>query len=221
MAPQLKTTKQKKEKEVTIPLYSWDGKTVDTLTFPQSLIATEVSPVTFAQYIRVYLANQRQGTASQKTRAEVQASTRKIYRQKGTGNARHGSVKAPIFVGGGATFAIKPRDFSLKLNKKQKKAALKYALKEQLKQEALVAFEPSITKPSTKEANNLIKTIGAKKALVVLPKMENNAVVQSFRNLKNVELIQADSLNAYVVARYQKILFAKDALPVIEERFNV
>src|SRR3989338_9847754 len=101
---------------------------------PKEIFAVEASPRLLAQYVRVYLANRRQGTASAKTRAEVKGSTRKIYKQKGTGKARHGDIKAPIFIGGGVVGGPIPRDFSLKFNKKQKRKVLFYALTLKLKQ---------------------------------------------------------------------------------------
>src|SRR3990172_10626024 len=127
--PKIKKTKKEVRKKnvkagLTLPVYGVDGKEKTPADLQKEIFSVEVNPRLLAQYVRVYLANQRQGNASTKTRGEVTGSTRKIYRQKGTGNARHGSIKAPIFVGGGITFGPKPRDYSLKMNKKQKTLAL-------------------------------------------------------------------------------------------------
>ena len=109
---------------LNIDVFDIKGKNVGSISLPESIFKAKVNPQVVAQAVRVYLANQRQGTSSTKTRGEVQGSTRKIYRQKGTGRARHGSIRAPIFVHGGVAFGPKPRDFSLKIPSKIKQQAL-------------------------------------------------------------------------------------------------
>src|SRR3989339_216040 len=120
MAKEEKKPSVKKNITLSVRVFSIDGKEKKTIELNKNIFDVKVSPSLLAQAVRVYLANQRAGTASSKTRSEVVGSTRKIYRQKGTGKARHGSLKAPIFVGGGVVGGPKPRDFSLKINKKQK-----------------------------------------------------------------------------------------------------
>ena len=122
------TTPKKKKVNLTIPVYDLDGKEKSTLEVAKEIFGIESNPKLIAQYVRVYHANQRQGTSSTKTRGEVRGSTRKIYRQKGTGKARHGDIKAPIFVGGGVVGGPQPGKHSLKLNKKQIKKSLFTAL---------------------------------------------------------------------------------------------
>src|SRR3989344_6756187 len=123
-----KNNPKKSGEGLTIPVYNLEGKEVKTLDVPKEIFSVKPNPKLLAQYVRVYLTNNRQGTASTKTRGEVRGSTRKIYRQKGTGRARHGAITAPIFVGGGVVFGPKPRDYSRKLPQKMKKAALFSAL---------------------------------------------------------------------------------------------
>ena len=120
---QKKKVKKTVKAGLTIPVYGLDGKEKGAAELPKEIFTVEASPKLLAQYVRVYLVNRRQGTASTKTRGEVSGSTRKIYKQKGTGKARHGDIKAPIFTGGGVVGGPKPQDYSLKLNKKQTKKA--------------------------------------------------------------------------------------------------
>jgi large subunit ribosomal protein L4 len=206
--------KQKKETGISILKYFIDGKKED-LSLDKKIFNIKINPKNLALYVRVYLANQRQGTASTKTRSEVSGSTRKIYRQKGTGRARHGDIKAPIFVGGGVVFGPKPRDYSLKLNKKQKKKALLEALVYQFKQGNLLIFDNEFLqiKPKTKnlssflEKNNLAK----EKKLIVLPKMEKNNLILAGRNIPNLNFTSLESLNAYNLLVSQKVIFLEDA----------
>src|SRR3989338_4919632 len=132
-----KTETKKSSAGLTIPVYDLNGKEKGTVELAKEIFAVEASPKLLAQYVRVYLANRRQGTASTKTRGEITGSTRKIYKQKGTGRDRHGDIKAPIFVGGGTVGGPKPRDYSLKFNKKQTKKALFYSLSLKFKEQGI------------------------------------------------------------------------------------
>src|SRR5882724_11511103 len=158
-----KTTEEKVKKEATdvvsksdkktlaLDVYGLDGKVAEKVTVPAAIFGEKVNKTLLAQAVRVYLANKRQGNASTKTRGEVDGSTRKIYRQKGTGKARHGSVRAPIFVHGGVVFGPKPRDFSLSLPKKMKRKALFSALSAKLQgKELIVVSSLETITPKTK-----------------------------------------------------------------------
>ena len=136
--PEVKKVAVKKTSGLTVPVYDIKGKEKGTLILPKEAFAVSVKPQLLAQAVRVYQFNRRQGTASTKTRGEVTGSTRKIYRQKGTGRARHGDIKAPIFVGGGIVGGPKPKDYSLGINKKQKTKAFFGALTLKLKEKNIL-----------------------------------------------------------------------------------
>jgi len=218
-----KTAKKKEKNELkTIKFYP-DGKKEEVI-LEKNLFNVSVNPKILALYIRVYLANQRQGTASTKTRSEVSGSTRKIYRQKGTGRARHGDIKAPIFVGGGVVFGPKPRDYSLKINKKQKKQAFLGALTYQFKNNCVLVFDDSFLtiKPKTKELfdffikNNLV----SEKKLIVLPKMEKNNLFLAGRNITNLEFTSLESLNTYQILNTKKLIFLEEALRSLVKKYG-
>ncbi|MCL4397824.1 50S ribosomal protein L4 [Patescibacteria group bacterium] len=151
-----------------------------------------------AQAVRVYLANQRQGTQNAKTRAEVNRTRKKLYKQKGTGGARHGDRKAPIFVGGGVSFAPKPRDYSLKLSKQMKQKALEEALK--LKK----AEKITLTKVDGK-TKTLAKLLDTKKSTLLVTKEYNPKVWLAGRNIANLTIMPKNQLNVYEVMKAEKI----------------
>ncbi len=180
-----------------------------------------VEPNDHAIYLDVkqYLANQRQGTAKSKQRNEVSGSTKKIHRQKGTGGARHGSRKAPIFVGGGRIFGPQPRDYSFKLNKKVKRLARISALSYKAKDNEVTVIENfSMEKPATKEFNSVLKSlaIDGKKALIVIPEINKNLILSS-RNLPKAKVVQATDINTYDILNAQQLVLLEGALPVIEK----
>ncbi len=180
-----------------------------------------VEPNDHAIYLDVkqYMANGRQGTHKSKQRNEVAGSTRKLKRQKGTGGARSGSIKSPLFPGGGRVFGPVPRDYSFKLNKKLKRLARRSALSYKMKGEAIKVVEDfSIEAPRTKTIvammNNL--KVNDRKILVVLPESNQN-ILLSARNLQNVKVIPAESLNTYDVMNASSVVIAEGAVNVINE----
>jgi large subunit ribosomal protein L4 len=199
-------------------------KTSSKLNLPKEVLKVKENPKLLAQYIRVYLANQRQGTASTKTRAEVRGSTRKIYRQKGTGRARHGSRRASLFIGGGITFGPKPRDYSMKMNKKQKKQALFQSLKMKSQEQNIVGLANSALKidPKTKVITNFLKKLDfdKNKVLFVLPEVQLNNFVRAARNISNVQLTGVKTVNPYILLKNEKIVMVADALKVFEDHFG-
>lgn len=210
-----------------VDLFDTQGKVVGKIVLPKEIFNVKISEKLIAQAIRVYLANQRQGNASVKTRAEVIGSRRKIWRQKGTGRARHGDRYAPIFVGGGVAHGPKPRDFSLKLAKKMKKKALFGALSLKVKEKAvIVAQDLGKIKPKTKEmikvlANLKLETKNSKlkeKALLVVSKDQENIILAG-NNLENLKVYQADLLNPYLVLAFKKLVLMKEAIPLLEKTF--
>jgi large subunit ribosomal protein L4 len=197
-----------------------DGKSVEEIELPKAIFAARVNEKLLAQAVRVYLANQRQGTVSSKTRGEVAGSTRKIYRQKGTGRARHGSRKAPIFVGGGIIFGPKPRDFSLKFPKKMKKAAFLSALANKFKdKDILVVSGLAKLKPKTVEMIKVLKSLKIAMddgkltfpTLLVMTGDQENLVL-ACRNIQNLTLAPFNLLHPYLLLSHQKIVFTKEAI---------
>lgn len=220
----VKNSQDKKTKiGLTIPVYSVDGKETGNLILPKEIFSVEASPKLLAQYVRVYLANHRQGTASTKTRGEVSGSTRKIYKQKGTGRARHGDIKAPVFIGGGVVGGPKPRDFSLKINKKQKKRSLFYSLTLKLKGNEILGISDEFFKlePKTKKIAGFLKTmrLEGKHVLFILPKMEKNNLILAARNLAKVHILDPKLLNAYDVLKSKIIFLNTEVLNVLKQRF--
>lgn len=198
------------------------GKVVEKMTLPKEIFGAKINDKLMAQAVRVYLANQRSGTASTKTRGEVTGSSRKIYRQKGTGRARHGSVRAPIFVKGGVVFGPKPRDYSLDFPKKMKRAALFSALSSRLKTGEIKILK-GLTKiePKTKEVSGIFKNLSfkeGKKVLLVTPKETQN-VWRASRNIEGVNLILANQLNTYEALKYGVLLFMQESIKVLEDQF--
>jgi large subunit ribosomal protein L4 len=184
-----------------------------------------IEPSDHAIYLDVkqYLANQRQGTHKTKERAEVAGSTRKIKRQKGTGTARAGSIKSPVFRGGGTVFGPRPRNYGFKLNKKVKQLARKSALTYKANENSILVLEDfNLEAPKTKELV-AIKTnlqIADKKSLFVLP-VENNNIYLSSRNLKDVSVVTASELNTYQILNAKTLVIVEGSVKKIEEAFNL
>lgn len=211
--------------ELELGIYDTTGKVEKTLNLPKEIFSTTGSPNVLAQYVRVYLTNQRAGTASTKTRSEVTGSTRKIYRQKGTGRARHGDIKAPIFVGGGVVGGPKPHNYVLRINDKQKKKALLLSLTLKTKEKNIIGLSSEFLKmqAKTKIFATFLKTLQFSektKGLLVLPKMEKNNLVLAARNLPNIEMTDVQSLNPYSILKNRKLFLLEDSLKVLEKRFK-
>ena len=183
-----------------------------------------IEPNDHAIYLDVkqFLANQRQGTHKSKERAEIAGSTKKIKRQKGTGTARAGSIKSPIFRGGGRVFGPQPRDYSFKLNKKLKVLARKSALTYKAKDNGLVVLEDfSMDAPKTKEYVSLLNnlSLGNKKTLVVVSENDRNLALSS-RNLQNSKVVTADSLNTYDLLDAESVVLSESSIEKIENLFK-
>lgn len=181
-----------------------------------------IEPNNHAIYLDVkqYLANQRQGTHKTKDRSEVAYSTKKIVRQKGSGGARHGSIKSNIFVGGGRAFGPKPRDYSFKLNKKLKQLARFSALSHKAKDEAIVMVEPFVMEaPKTKEFIGILNNIKSndRKVLFVLPENSNNIYLSS-RNLENVKVTTVNEINTYDIVNATKLVLVDGVQDAIKVR---
>ncbi|MEK9178525.1 MAG: 50S ribosomal protein L4 [Patescibacteria group bacterium] len=206
---------------LSVTVYNAKGLKAGTMTLPKEIFGAEVNERLLAQAVRVYLSNKRQGTVSTKTRGEVKGSSRKIYRQKGTGRARHGSIRAPIFVKGGLVFGPKPRDFSLTLPKKMRKAALISALSGKLKDGDIKVIQ-GLEKlpPKTKNMAQGLSKIGdygKRTLLVTAGKAEN--VVRAGRNIEDLEIISANMLNAYRILNNKSVIFMKDSIESLKNNF--
>lgn len=184
-----------------------------------------VEPNDHAIYLDVkqYLANQRQGTHKSKQRNEIAGSTKKLKKQKGTGGARCGSIKSPLFVGGGRVFGPIPRDYSFKLNKKLKLVARKSALSYKATSDAITVIEQfSFEAPKTKEFIKLANALNVsdKKTLLVLAENDKN-IVLSARNLQNVKVVLASNLNTYDVMNAKQVLFVENAIESVNQMFSL
>lgn len=206
----MKTTK--KTENFSVNVFGLDGKKTGTMTLPAELFGLKPNTQLMAQAVRVHLANQREGSASTKTRGQVEGSTRKIYRQKGTGNARHGSIRAHIFVGGGVAFGPVPHSFTLNFPAKMKRKALASALSQQFESGNVVVVDGFTEVKKTKGMAQALTAVGAVGTILLVSGKETGKVSRVARNIEGVDVMPAKSLNTYVVLAHKKIVFMKDAV---------
>ncbi len=200
-----------------VSVYNMEGKEVGTIELNDAVFGVEVNEHLVHMAVVNQLANNRQGTQKAKTRSEVSGGGRKPWRQKGTGHARQGSTRAPQWTGGGVVFAPVPRDYSFKINKKEKRAALKSALTSRVQANKLIVLdELTMEAPKTKAMQTVLNNLNVKKALVVTK--ENNAnVMLSMRNIPDVKASLVNTINVYDVMKYNTVVLTKDAVAAIEE----
>ena len=224
----VKASAKELPKETTLKqsVYDTKGLSADTITLPKEIFDAKVNNPLMAQAVRVYLANQRRGTVKTKSRGEVKISTRKIYRQKGTGRARHGAASAPIFVGGGIAFGPKQRDYSMKLNQNMRRVALFSALSAKLKDgEIKIITGLEKIEPKTKKMADVVTNLGLngkkQQVLLVTPKagVDFANVTKAARNIKGVSILSSNQLNTYAVLQNKQILFMKTAVDSLKETF--
>ena len=200
-----------------VSVYNIEGKEVGTIDLSDAVFGVEVNEHLLHMAVVNQLANNRQGTQKAKTRSEVSGGGRKPWRQKGTGHARQGSTRAPQWTGGGVVFAPVPRDYSFKLNKKEKRAALKSALTSRVEEKKfIVVDEISFGEIKTKNFANMLKNLDVAKALVVLEDGNVNAEL-SARNIADVKTAKAGTLNVFDVLKYNTVIATKAAVQNIEE----
>ncbi len=201
-----------------VNVYNTLGEQVGEIELREDVFGVEINQHVLYEAVKNHLANRRQGTQSAKTRAEVRGGGRKPWRQKGTGRARHGSIRAPQWVGGGVVFAPKPRDYSYKLPKKIKRLAMKSALSSKVaNNEIIVLEELSLDQPKTKDMVNILSNIKAgKKALIVMDEKDVN-VIKSARNIPNVQTTLVNTLNVYDILNHDSFIITKDAVRKVEE----
>ena len=202
----------------TVDIYNSDGKVVGNMDLNENVFGVEVRTDVMHEVVVNYLANQRQGTQSTKTRTEVRGGGIKPWRQKGTGRARQGSIRAPQWVGGGVALGPKPRDYRYTLNKKVRRLALKSALTAKLQDSEVIVLD-SFEAPEikTKQVANLLKNLNVtEKALIVLPENDKN-IVASAKNIKGVDTTYVGTINTYEVLSHTKCIILKDAVTKLEE----
>ena len=200
-----------------VKVYNIEGKEVGTIELNDAVFGVEVNEHLMHMAVVQQLANKRQGTQKAKTRSEVSGGGRKPWRQKGTGHARQGSTRAPHFTGGGVVFAPTPRDYSFKLNKKEKKAALKSALTSRVQENKfIVVDEFKFEEIKTKNFKNMLNGLSVAKALVVVEEGNTNAVL-SARNIADVKTAGTNTLNVFDILKYNTVIVSKAAVATIEE----
>ena len=202
----------------SINVVDMKGKKVSTIDLADSVFAIEPNEAVMHQMVVSYLANQRQGTQSALTRSEVSGGGKKPWRQKGTGRARQGSTRAPQWTHGGVVFAPKPRNYSISVNKKVKRLAMKSALSSKAAENEIIVVDSITTDEyKTKVMVEMLDAIGVeKKALIVLPEVDKK-VIRSASNIKGVKTAQVNELNVYDILNAGKLVIAKDAVSKIEE----
>ena len=200
-----------------VAVYNIEGKEVDKLELNDNVFGVEINEHLVHLAVVSQLANGRQGTQSAKTRSEVSGGGRKPWRQKGTGHARQGSTRSPQWTGGGVVFAPKPRDYSMKMNKREKQIAMKSALTSKVQDAKLVVVDAfNLDEIKTSKFVQILDNLKAPKALVVT-KDKDEKVVLSARNIPTVKTTMTNSLNVYDILKYDSLVLTKDAVAAIEE----
>ena len=200
-----------------VSVYNIEGKEVETIELSDAVFGVEVNEHLVHMAVVNQLANNRQGTQKAKTRSEVSGGGRKPWRQKGTGHARQGSTRAPQWTGGGVVFAPVPRDYSFKMNKKEKRAALKSVLTAKVQENKVVILdELKFDEIKTKAMVNVLNNVKAEKAIVVL-KENDEKVVLSARNIAGVQTSLVNTINVYDILKHNTLVMTKEAVQAIEE----
>lgn len=201
----------------SVSVLNMEGAQVGTVELNDAIFGVEVNEHLVHMAVVAQLANNRQGTQSAKTRAEVRGGGRKPWRQKGTGHARQGSIRAPQWTGGGVVFAPKPRDYSIRLNKKEKRIALKSALTSRVNENKFIVLdELKLDEIKTKKFQAVLNNLKVDKALVVMNEKNEN-VILSARNIPTVKTALTNTINVYDILKYDTVVVTKDALATIEE----
>ena len=198
-----------------VAVYNMEGKEVDSIELNDSIFGVEINEHLVHMAVLQQLANNRQGTQKAKTRSEVRGGGRKPWRQKGTGHARQGSTRSPQWTGGGVVFAPVPRDYSFKMNKKERRIALKSALTTRVQENKLVVLdELKLDAIKTKDMQNVLNNLKVEKAMVVT---DNENVIVSARNIPNVITASVGTLNVFDILKYNTVVLDKAAVAKVEE----
>jgi len=201
----------------TVGVFNKEGNKVADMELNEKVFATEVNEYALHQVVVALLANKRQGTQSTKTRSEVRGGGIKPWRQKGTGRARQGSIRAPQWIKGGIVFAPKPRDYRVSVPKSMRKVAMKSALTSKVQENQMIVLESlNFDAPKTKNMVEMLKALEANKALIITAE-SNEVVYKSARNIQGINVIPANNINVYDLLKYEKLIITKDAVSKIEE----
>jgi len=201
-----------------VSVYNMEGSEVDKIDLNDKVFAVEVNEHLIHMAVTLQLANKRKGTQKAKTRSEVSGGGKKPWRQKGTGHARQGSIRAPQWKGGGIVFAPSPRSYSFKMNKKEKAGAMKSALTSRVNEDKFLVMDSlKFDEIKTKKMVNVLDALKVKKALVILDGEYNANVALSTRNIKNVKAVTANAINVYDILKYETVIITKNAVSKIEE----
>ena len=200
-----------------VSVYNMEGKEVGTMELNDAVFGAKVNEHLVHQAVVLQLANNRQGTQKAKTRSEVSGGGRKPWRQKGTGHARQGSTRAPQWTGGGVVFAPVPRDYSFKMNKKEKRAALKSVLTSKVQENNFIVLdELKLAEVKTKEMKKVLDNLKVEKALVIIGDDSDN-VVLSARNIAGVQTASVNTINVFDLLKYNTVIATKSSVASIEE----
>ena len=201
----------------TVGLFNKEGQKVGDVQLADSIFGVEINQDAVHQVVVAQLANKRQGNQSTLTRAEVRGGGIKIWRQKGTGRARHHSNRAPQFVHGGVVFAPKPRDYRVSVPKSMRRVALKSVLTSKVVENEIIVLENlDFEAPKTKNVIKMLKALDVKKALIVVAESNEN-VYKSARNIEGIDIIPVNNINVYDILKYEKFVITKEAVSKIEE----
>lgn len=201
----------------TLGLLNKEGQKVGDIQLNETVFAAEINEAVLHQVVVAQLANKRQGTQSTKTRSEVRGGGIKPWRQKGTGRARQGSIRAPQWIKGGIVFAPKPRDYRMSIPKSMRAVAMKSALSSKVADNNMLVLESlEFDAPKTKEAIKMLNALEAKKALVITA-VSNENVFKSIRNVPGVEVCPLNNINVYDLLKFEKLIITKEAVEKIEE----
>lgn len=202
-----------------VSVYKTDGTEAGKMDLNNDVFGADVNEAIMHQVVVAQLANRRQGTQSALTRSEVRGGGAKPWRQKGTGRARHGTIRSPLWIKGGVTFAMKPRDYSQKVNKKVRKAAIKSALSMKVADKDIIVLEDLVLEAAkTKVMAGILSTLGVNKALVVTPE-KDDSVIRASGNIQGIKTMAAASVNVYDLVAYDKLVITKAAVKKVEEVF--
>ena len=200
-----------------VALYDIKGQNIGDITLSETVFGQPVNAAVMHEVVVAHLANCRQGTQSAKTRAEVSGGGKKPWRQKGTGRARQGSTRSPQWRHGGVVFAPKPRDYTIRVNKKVKRLAMKSALSSKVEENEVIVFDAlNIEAPKTKEMVKVLKAVDVSKALIVLAD-KDEAVERASANIEGVKTTLVGTLSVYEILKYEKLILTKASVEKIEE----
>lgn len=201
----------------TVGLFNKEGNKIEDIQLNETIFAAEVNADAMHQVVVALLANKRQGTQSAKTRAEVRGGGIKPWRQKGTGRARQGSIRAPQWIKGGVVFAPKPRDYRMSIPKSMRRVAMLSALTSKVQNDEMVVLDSlTLEEPKTKEVVKMLNAFNAKKTLIITAEA-NETVYKSARNIEGVAVLPVNNINVYDLLKYPKVIMTKDAVSKIEE----